>query len=319
MIPMHSLRIIVLIGAAIAAVPAFGTGLQFTEVSDSGAGGGKSKVQVVVDGEHFKATFIENSQGIPPVGTYVVGTGDGEIFIVSPATKAYARFDRAQFAGMGQQAAGQMKNSREQAERAGIKHTIENYKLEKLVDEAGPTTFGVPTRHYRYRVSYQDVMRMSGAPMAMTNNIEEVHEFWSTTALGEVSKVPDLGRAAGGESTGLESADKAMEAERVMAKHGMMLKSVSTNKASQGGMMAMNPLAMLGRGRGSNKATTREIVALDRVDPPRDTFELPKNFQETDMMSLFTAAGGQMPDLNAIPGNQQKPAPAMPDLNSEHD
>jgi hypothetical protein len=317
--PMHSLRSIVLISAALAAVPAFPAGLQFTEVSNSGSHGGTTKIQVVADGAHFKATFIENSQGIPPVGTYVVGTGDGEMFIVSPATKAYARFDREQFAGMGQQAAGQAKQAHEKAERAGVKHTIENYKLEKLVDEAGPTTFGVPTRHYRYRVSYQDVMRMSGAPMAMTNNIEEVHEFWSTTALGEAAKVPDFRGGAGGESTGLESADKALEAERVMAKHGMMLKSIVGNKASMGGMGMMNPLAMLGRGRGSNKATTREIVALDRVDPPRGTFELPKDYQETDMMSLFTAAGGQMPDLNAIPGSRPKPAPAMPDLNSQHD
>jgi hypothetical protein len=240
------------------------------------------------------------------------------MFMVSPATKAFARLDREQFAGMGQQGAGAASHAREQQERAGMKHTIENYKLEKLVDEAGPTTFGVPTRHYRYRVSYQDVTRMSGSPMAMTNNFEEVHEFWSTTAFGEVSKVPDFGGAAGGESTGLESADRGMEAERVMAKHGMMLKSFVTSKGSQGGMGRMNPLARLGRARGSNKATTREIVALDRVDPPRGTFELPKDYQESDMMSLFTAAGGQMPDLNAIPGSRPKPAPAMPDLNSDH-
>ena len=312
--PMYSLRSLVLISAAFAAGPAFPAGLQFTEVTTPASGGGATKMQIVVDGAHFKATFIENSQGIPPVGTYVVGTGDGEIFMVSPAAKAYARFDREQFAGMGQQTAGQIKQAHAQGERIGIKHTIENYKFEKLVDEAGPTTFGVPTRHYRYRVSYQDVMRQSGAPMAMTNNIEEVREFWATTAFGEVAKVPAMGGTAGA-STGVESADKAMEAQREMAKHGMMLKSIVSNKASMGGMGMMNPLAMLGKGHGSGKATTREIVALDHVTPPRDTFELPKDFQETDMMSLFTAAGGQMPDLNALPGAGPKKSNAMPDLN----
>ncbi|HUJ44339.1 MAG TPA: hypothetical protein VLW52_12115 [Opitutaceae bacterium] len=310
---MHSLRTFVLIGAMIVAIPAFAAGLQFTEVSDSGGRGGKTKMQVVTDGARFKATFIENPQGIPPVGTYVVGNGDGQMFIVSPAAKAYARFDRGDFSGMGQQAVGQMKHAREQSEAMGMTRTVENYKLEKVVDEAGPTTFGLPTRHYQYRVSYQVVMRVKGSPMAMTTTREEVHEFWSTTALGEVAKVPDFGGT--GASTGEEAADKAMEAERVMAAHGMMLKSVVSSKNSQGGMGMMNPLAMLGGGRGSNQSATREIVALDRGDPPRDTFELPKDYQETDLMSLFTAAGSQMPDLNSLSGPGSKTPPAMPDLN----
>ena len=311
---MRSLPAIVFLSAAFAAVPAFPAGLQFTEVTSSGAQGGTTKIQMVVDGPHFKATFIESSQGIPPVGSYLVGTGGGDIFIVSPATKAYARFDRDQFAGMGQQAVGHVKNAQAQGARMGITHTIENYKFEKLVDEAGPTTYGVPTRHYRYRVSYQDVMRQAGAPMAITSNIEEVREFWATTAFGEVAKVPAMGSTAGA-STGLESVDKAQEAEREMAKHGMMLKSIVSNKSSMGGMGMMNPLAMLGKGHGANKPTTREIVALDRVEPPSGTFDLPKDYQETDMMSLFTAAGGQMPDLNSLSGPGSKAGPAMPDLN----
>lgn len=313
---MYSLRKFVIIGAAIAAVPAFPAAIQFTEVTASGAKGGGSKMQVVVDGSHFKATFVENPQGIPPVGTYVVGSGDGQMYLVSPATKAFARFSPADFAPMAQQAVSGMKHAKDQEERMGVTHSLENFKFEKLTDEAGPTLFGLPTRHYRYRLSYQDVMHIKGAPMAMTSGHEEVHEFWSTTALGDVAKVPDFGGSGGGMSTGVESADKTMEARREMATHGMMLKSLVTTKTSQGGMGMVNPFAALAKN--PVHTATREIVAFDHIDPPHDVFEVPKDFQETDLMSLFTAAAGGMPNLNALQGPGAKAPPAMPDLNKDN-
>lgn len=317
---MTKLHILIRAGAVLAAMPAARAALQFTEVSSSNAGPGETKIQTLIDGGRFKATFVETASPVPPAGSYVLGAGDGKIYIVSPATQAYALFDPAQFAGMAAKSTDQMKQAKAQEEKMGMTRTIENYKLEKVLDEAGPQMFGYPTRHYRYTLSYQDVMHIKGMPTAMTTTIHEDREFWSTTAITEVAKGMEQVKALGGQSmdTGDEAANKSLEAEKVIAAHGMMLKSIVTHKASQGGMMGMmGALGGMGRSRGGGSTSKREVVALDHVKVSSDDFQLPKDYQETDMMSLFTAAAGGMPNLNATPGGPGgQPPPKMPDLNS---
>ncbi len=319
---MHKLRRLVLVGLAVAALPAVRAALQFTEVSSFGFGSDDTKIQVLIEGDHVKATILENRSEFPPAGSYMLGTAGGQMYLVLPANQAYTQFDRSQLAGMGQQGTDSMKQARAKQQEIGMTSTVENYRFEKVLDEAGPRMFGYPTRHYRYVLSYKEVMHMKGAPRPMTTTYTEQYEFWATKAIGELSKAYEKLKSmhARPTDTGDEAANKVAEAERVMADQGFALKSIHTHKVSQGGMMGfMSSLGRLGRSHdGGGSVSKDEIVALAQVDAPRDAFELPKDFQEVDMMSLFTAAGGQMPNLNSMPGGKQRQAPPqMPDLNSQ--
>ena len=318
---MHSLPRILLFAAVITAARADPAALEFTQVSSSAPHGGQSKIQMLIQGPRFNAMFIENSAPVPPAGCYIVGSAGGKIFIVSPATHAYAPFDRERMEGMSQKAGAAMDHARQQEQSHGVTRSVENFKLEKLLDEPGPTMFGYPTRHYRYTISYQDVMVYAQHPKPIKTTIEESDEFWSTNALGNVD---DMAQAFSGQPSGPsagEGADKVREARMAMAKHGLMLKSIEIHKSSMSGMPGMGMMMAIGRlgrgGRGGGSTTTREVVALSQVQPPRTAFQVPPDYQETDMMTLFTAAAGGMPDLNAMSGGHANQPPAMPDLNQQ--
>ncbi len=331
--PMHSLRILLILAAAAAAARAASPAIQLTEVTTNSGDRGPSKMEILLQGDRFSARTVDSSSQFPPPGTYIVGTGGGNMYFVNPNQRAYAKWDTSQIAQMAQQAAAPRHGRRRQmpgSNPAGnpaddgsggddYSRSLENFKFEKLVDEAGPRMFGYPTRHYKYHLYYENVTHIKSSPKPMVSKIDETDEFWSTRAFGDLVdilkrvgfKVPD---AKGGDMTQVE------DARRTMAHQGLMLKSITTRTDSQslpiGGLAGA--LARMGRGgRPSTHTTMEEVTALAEVQPPRDAFALPRDFQETDMVSMFTAAGGGMPDLSGAAGGRTGRQPAMPDLNDQ--
>jgi len=225
--------------------------------------------------------------------------------MVNPAKRSYARLNTKDMQAMAQDV--------QQMGGPGadmMKAEYQDYKATKEIDEAGPSIVGLPTRHYRYSISYKEIRQPPGAPMKMTMNIEEVNEFWASKEFESPTpkgwKDPTSGA---GDSSG-QSNLQLQETERQMAENGFVLKRVVTRKASMGGMMAA--MAM-GRG-GDAQKNTMEVTALDRnATFPAGTFDLPKGFTEVDMMNLM--GGGTMPDLTSVPGKEQ--GQEMPDLSKE--
>lgn len=280
-------------------------GVQYTQVSSSGAGGGNTTSEMMLEGGKFKSVFVTSDIPMMSSGLYVLATGPNQIYMVNPATHVYSRMNLKDIQKMGQDAqqiAGPDGDS--------MKAEYEDFKAVKDLDEAGPTIVGLSTRHYRYSISYKEIRKPFGSPMKMTMNIEEVNEFWASKDI-EMS-MPDGWQdpTTGADASSGESNIPLQEAERRMEEHGFVLKRVVTRKSSMGGMMAK--MAM-GRG-GDAQKNTMEITALDRnADFPPGTFDLPKGFTEVDMMNLM--GSGAIPDLNSVPGKQ--PGPQMPDLDKE--
>ena len=279
-------------------------GVQYTQVNSGGEGGNATN-EIMLDGGKFKSVFVASDSPMMSAGIYVLSTGPDNIYMVNPAKRSYARLSTKDMQKMGQDAQ-QMGGPNADM----MKAEYQDYKATKEIDEVGPSIAGLPTRHYRYSISYKEIRQPPGAPMKMTMNIEEVNEFWASKefvmATAEGWKDPNAGASASSGQTNVQ----LQETERQMAEHGFVLKRVVSSKASMGGMMAA--MAM-GRG-GDAQKNSMEVTALNRnATFPAGTFDLPKGFAEVDMMNLM--GGGTMPDLTSVPGKEQ--GQEMPDLSKE--
>jgi hypothetical protein len=255
-----------------------------TSVMKVSADGGKSKMEVVESPDN---PFM-------PPGSYML-VSDGEMLLVNPAARTYARFDASMFEGMAGMA-GQMQ--------------ITDVKFEKVVDEPGETIAGYSTRHYQFKSSW--AMGMQGMPMKTEQST--VEDVWTTTAI-ELPAMP------GSPASGMPSmpSQVAALAENQALRHveGVPLRQVTvqSTKTNMGAMAGLGGLGarMLG-GAGAAGAgettTTIETVDIDEGDVPAATFELPDGYQET---SLFQT-GPAIPNLNGV-----QEAPAVPNLNDLDD
>jgi len=280
-------------------------GVQYTQVNSSGGEGGNSTNEMMLDGAKFKSVYVASDNPMMSAGLYVLATGPNEIYMVNPATAKYARFSTKDMQKMGQDAQQTGGPNADQ-----MKAEYQDFKATKDIDEAGPTIVGLPTRHYRYSISYKEIRQPPGAPMKMTMNVEEVNEFWASKEFEMSTPKGWKDPTAGAGDTSGQSNLQLQEAERQMAEHGFVLKRVVTRKANMGGMMAV--MAM-GRG-GDASMNSMEVTALNRnATFPAGTFDLPKGFTEVDLVNLMT--GGAMPDLSSVPGKEQ--GQEMPDLSKE--
>lgn len=280
-------------------------GVQYTEVSSGGAAGGNTTSEIMLEGGKFKSVFVASDNPMMASGLYVLATGPNDIYMVNPATRNYSRMSSKDMQKMGQDAQQMTGPDGDQ-----MKAEYQDFKAIKELDEAGPTIVGLPTRHYRYSISYKEIRQPPGAPMKMTMNIEEVNEFWASKEFEMATPDGMKDTTTGGGAASDQSNIQLQEAERQMAEHGFVLKREVTRKSSMGGMMAV--MAM-GRG-GDAEKNSMEVTSLSRnATFPPGTFDLPKGFTEVDMMNLM--GGGVIPDLNSVPG--QEPGVGMPDLDKE--
>ena len=280
-------------------------GVQYTQVSSSGAEGSNTTSEMMLEGGKFKSVFVTSDNPMMSSGLYVLATGTNQIYMVNPATHVYSRMNVKDMQKMGQDAQ-QMAGPGGDA----MKAEYQDFKAVKELDEAGPIIVGLPTRHYQYSISYKEIRQPPGSPMKMTMNIEEVNEFWASKEFEVTTLDGWQDPTTGGGAPSGQSNVQLQEVERQMAEHGFVLKREVTHKTSMGGMMSV--MAM-GRG-GDAQKSSMEVTSLNRnASFPPGTFDLPKGFTEVDMMNLM--GGGVIPDLNSVPGKKQ--GQEMPDLNKE--
>lgn len=129
-----------------------------------------SVIRMTAAGEKARIDFVEGqSPGLADDG-YIMTKDAGKTFImVSPKDRTYMKWDSDAMMGM----AGAMGDM--------MKMQISNPKIEKVLDENGPSILGYPTRHYKFRTSYRMSMSMMGFKNEM--DIVKDDETWTTTKL----------------------------------------------------------------------------------------------------------------------------------------
>jgi len=269
-------------------------GVTFTQITT--VDGKRTAVtKISADGGNAKIEMVESPDNpFMPPGSYML-MSDGEMLLVNPAARTYARFDTSMVEGAAAMA-GQME--------------ITDVELEKVVDEAGESIEGYATRHYQFKSSWK--MGIQGMPMKTEQST--VEDLWTTTAL-ELPATP-MGPAGGGmpsQVTALVENQGLRQVEGVPLKH-VTVQSTKTSMGALGGLGGLGARMggrMLGgaagaAGGGGDTTTIIEAVDIEEGDVPAATFELPDGYQET---SLFQT-GPAIPSLNGV-----QEAPDVPNLN----
>lgn len=232
-------------------------------------------VEAWVEGAAAKVEFRDSSNPITPAGNYIVTRDGGKtVYLVDPEQKTYAVWDlEAMLTTVGAVMQGPM-----------LDIDVDDLEVEKLLEEPGGTIHGLATTHYRYRTTYDMVIKVIGIRRA--NSVERVQDIWSTDALDEQALGLWLRKAT---KTGFDELDELLAAE--MAKvHGVALKMEETSVT---------------RGeKGKNQQTSRtsmEVTELERGVPvPASTFEIPEGYRQTEMM--VPTGEGEGEDDNPLRG-----------------
>ena len=271
-------------------------GVTFTQVTT--VDGKRTTVsKITADGKSAKTEVVQGTDNpFMPVGSYMLFT-DGEMFLVNPAARTYARFDASMLEGM----AGMMGQMQ-----------FTDVKFEKTVDEAGEAIEGYPTRHYQFKSSWS--MAMQGMPMKTEQST--VEDLWTTTAI-DVPAMP-----SGLSGSAMPSQVKALvENQGLQQVQGVPLRHITAQStkmnmgampglgglgAALGGRMLGGAGGLAGMGNGESK-TTIEATDIEEVSVPASTFELPDGYQETQLFQN----GPAMPSLNRV-----QEQPNLPNLNN---
>jgi hypothetical protein len=288
-------------------------GVTFTQVTT--VDGKRTAVtKVSADGGSAKMEIVEapDNPFMPP-GSYMLVT-DGDMLLVNPAARTYARFDTSMLEGV--------------AEIAG-QFEFTDVEFEKVVDEPGESIGGYPTRHYQFRSSW--TMSIQGMPVKTEQST--VEDLWTTTAI-ELPAV-SFNPAGGGmpsQVAALVENQGLRQVEGVPLKH-VTVQSTKSSMGALGGVAGLGarmgarmlggggrrggrggdaaaadaePADAGGFGGGGETTTTIEAVDIEEVDVPAATFELPDDYQETQLFQT----GPAIPSLNDV-----QEAPAVPSLN----
>jgi hypothetical protein len=292
----------VLLGSSSASV----AGVTFTQVTT--VDGQRTTVtRVSSDAGKAKMEIVESPDNpFMPPGSYML-VSDGEIVLVNPAARTYARFDPAEMMGAVAGMAEMMQ--------------ITDVTSEKTLDEPGESIEGYPTRHYQFKSSW--TMGVQGMPIK--TEITTVEDLWATTAIEMPATPPTAASGMPAQVMEVVEAQGLRQIEGVPLKHV----SVQSTKSSMGAMPGLGALGarlggrILGGGRGGRgggggedgggggaaggaTTTTIESVDIEEIDVPAATFELPDGYQETSLLQT----GPAVPNLNRVPE-----APAVPNLN----
>lgn len=250
---------VLLVGLASEAAAGFHYKATTRTEASGGRGMGDIVVEGWVEGDRAKVEFRESGNPVLPKGTYLI-TKDGAetVFLVDPGEKTYSRFDvRAMMGAMG----GMM-------EGMGplLKFDVSNPKVEKLAEEDGGSLLGYPTRHYRYRTSYNMTVKVFGMGRAQAMVTED--DIWVTDKLAD--KAFGVWLRSEPLRTGNAQLDKLIEAETAKAQ-GFVLKRVSVQTSTDKG------------GKATKSTTTMEVNLLEKASVPAASFDIPAGYEEVEM------------------------------------
>jgi len=259
--------------AAVAATPAW-AGLEFTVVTKTEGGENASMGNMVMnaqaEGGQARMEFVETNNPMFRQGSYLLVNAKGEMTIVDPENKTYAKLDlAAMMEGMG--------GAMDAMAKAGFKLEFKDPKVEKLLEEPGGEILGYPTTHYRWHTTYTTVMHIPimGAKTMSGDSVEDV---WSTTAIGLPAQT-----------------EKAFQSMGQNQFSGEMKKMIDAAKVTMTGFQLKRVVVTKGQGGKGSQTTTTEVTKLQKANIPATRFEIPAGYTETDLMQ--PQKGPAMPDL----------------------
>lgn len=217
-------------------------------------------VEAWVDGEKADIRFTESGNPMMAAGNRLVTTDGGRtLYLVDDEEQTVSPWDLEAILGM---ASALM-------EGMGplLKFEIQNAKVETLLEEPGGEVAGYATTHYRFRTSYDILMKIMG--MKRAQHVESVQDTWTTDGLDDpamgvwlMRNPPDLGDSGLAELIRLER-----EKQR-----GFPLKTV---------------IEEVTEGKKKRQKTTRtitEVVELGRRDAPPGAYGWPSHYRSVNQM-----------------------------------
>lgn len=249
--------------------------------------GGDSSTRVWVQDGAVRMELLEGSEGsmtgMMEKGSWILMKGD-EVYIVSPDQKAFSRVDSVAMEQAMGSVSGMMHDT-------GMEMKLENPAIEKLLEEDGGRIAGFPARHYRFRKSYTQSIKVPGSGTISTDYVI-TEDIWTTTALEVTVDLNGLRFFSGSSVEG-----EMMKLEEVAMSEvaGFPLRRIEKTeaKARGKGMMAK----IMGHMGGDKGGTiTTEAVDIRQEEIPASMFEIPAGYIERDLMQR----GPAMPNLNEI-------------------
>lgn len=258
----HSNRLILFLILALSALPAF-AGIHYKAVTKTDDAKNPANIQVEgwVSGDKAKVEFEESANPVAKSGAYLITKDGGKtIYLVDPEEKTYAEWDLQAMLGL----VGNVM----QGMGPLLKIEFSDPKVEKLLDEDGGTVAGLPTRHTRYRTSYNMKVKVLG--MGNEASVVTEQDIWASDRIQDIALGVWL--RSDPPRTGNEQFDKLIAAEVDKAK-GFPLKTVTVSTTTQK------------KGKQTTTRSTMEVTQLDTsATVPASAFEIPAGYQETQLL-----------------------------------
>jgi hypothetical protein len=263
-------RALTLVAVALAAAPAtadlFYRARTWQE-GDRPAEAVRMTVEAWVDGEQADIRFTESGNPFMAAGSRLVTTDGGKtLYLVNDEEQTVSPWDLEAVLGMASALLEGMGPL--------LKFEIQNAKVETLAEEPGGEVAGYPTTHYRFRTSYDILMKIMGIKRAQ--HVETVQDTWATDALDDpalgvwlVRNPPDLGDSGLAELLRLER-----EKQR-----GFPLKTV-IEEISEGQK----------KKRQRTIRTITEVLEVGERDAPADAYVWPSHYRKVDQMPAAATA-----------------------------
>lgn len=259
-------RLTIFLILALAALPAF-AGIHYkatttTEDTQNRSNNMNMEVEGWVSGDKARVEFKESGNPMAKKGAYLITRDGGKtIYLVDPEEKTYAEWDIQAMLGL--------VGAVTQGMGPLLKMEFSDPKVEKLLDEDGGTVAGLPTRHTRYRTSYDMKVKVLG--MGNEASVVTEQETWSTDRLQDVGL--GIWLRSDPPRTGNPQFDKLIAAE-VEKTAGFPLKTVTVSTTTQK--------------KGGKATTTRSVMQVTQLDTKADvaaaSFEIPAGYQETQLL-----------------------------------
>jgi hypothetical protein len=255
-------------------------GVTYTVVSTGGAAKRgqeqRAVTQAKADGENARIEFTETNDK-EMAGNYLLTKDGGQtMYMVNTKEKSYMKWDMDAMMNMAGQMMQMMKFSAP--------------KTEKLLEETGEPVAGYPTRHYRFRTTYNMEMNMGFIKSASTVTNEE--DVWATT------KIKDLGMSSWLKKQQRKTGNAQIDAlikQQMEKTEGVPLKMITTSTSTDS------------RGKSQVSKSTMEVTEIKETSIPAAVFEIPAGFEELKMEMPAEEEGqgdGAKPAMPAIPFNK---------------
>ncbi len=256
----------------------------YYEATTKGEGrAGQAQAAVVkgwVHGDNARVEFVESGNPMMAAGGYML-TKDGgtSMFFVNPKEKSYSKFD---VESMGQMVGGvgKMMNMK-----------FSDVKSEDLGEEMGGVIVGLPTTHYKFRVSY--TMSMSFMGMKQASKVVQDKEVWAAPKLVEAALGIWLRKSP--PKMGDEEFDKVVRAQAGKIQ-GFPLKTITRQTTTDK------------NGKAETTTTIMEVTKLELDMIPNVSFDVPAGYEEVDMFGAMMGEGkdGEENPLSKMFGGKKK-------------